>query len=95
MVLHPPELEAATEQITQFVRQYDPEVVMVEEPLYSERMIVAGTPDLFFRSPKIRRGNRLCLMDAKTGVGLMIGLQTTAYLLGHVSRIYRRKRTDT
>ena len=75
----PPELEAAAEQVAQFIRQYEPEVVMVEQPLYSEKMMVAGTPDLFFRSPRIHRGKRLCELDAKTGVGLMTGPQTAAY----------------
>ena len=75
----PPELKATAEQVAQFIRQYEPEVAMVERPLFSEKMMVAGTPDLFFRSPRNHRGKRLCELDAKTGVGLMTGPQTAAY----------------
>lgn len=76
---YPEEMSHAVQQIASFIADYQPEVVMCEQPLYSEKGLFAGTGDLFFRSPKIRNGKRLCLLDAKTGAGLFTGPQTAAY----------------
>ena len=76
---YPSSVENAVRQINAFVTDYQPIVVMCEQPLYSAKHHYAGTGDLFFRSHKIKNGKRLCLLDAKTGPGLYTGPQTAAY----------------
>lgn len=76
---YPPMFERAVRQIEAFIRDYEPEVIMCEQPLYCPTRKVAGTPDLFFRSPKIKGGKRVCNLDAKTGVGRFTGPQTAIY----------------
>ena len=76
---YPAQLENAVRQIEAFITDYRPEVIMCEQPMYSEKRLVAGTPDLFFRSHRIRSGKRTCCLDAKTGVGIMTGPQTAIY----------------
>jgi hypothetical protein len=76
---YPDMLENAVQQIAAFICDYQPTVVLCEQPLYSPRRLVAGTPDLFFTSPKIKRGKRICCLDAKTGVGKFTGPQTAIY----------------
>lgn len=68
-------------QIARFIEDYAPTVVLCEQPLYSSKLMVAGTPDLFFTSPRIKQGKRLCLLDVKTGIGKFTGPQTAVYEL--------------
>ncbi len=72
---YPEEIAGCVEQIWQWVQDYNPEVIAVEEQLYSERYLFAGTLDILCRI-----NGRLCLVDAKTGVGKMTGPQVAAYL---------------
>jgi hypothetical protein len=77
---YPAALNHAVGQITAFIQDYRPKIVMAEQPLYSEKKHFAGTMDILFTSHKIRGGKRLCLADAKTGgAGALTGPQTAAY----------------
>lgn len=72
---YPEEIAGCVAQIWQWVQDFNPEVLAVEEQLYSERYLFAGTMDILCRI-----NGRLCLIDAKTGDGKMTGPQTAAYL---------------
>lgn len=71
---YPDEIAPCVEQIWRWVQDYNPEVLAVETPLYSERYMIAGTLDILCRI-----NGRLCLVDAKTGAGALTGAQTAAY----------------
>lgn len=71
---YPDVIAPCVEQIWQWVKDYNPGVLAVETPLYSERYMIAGTLDIICRI-----NGRLCLVDAKTGEGKLTGPQTAAY----------------
>jgi hypothetical protein len=71
---YPDVIAPCVDQIWKWVQDYNPGVLSVEEQLYSERYMVAGTLDIMCRI-----NGRLCLVDAKTGDGKMTGPQTAAY----------------
>lgn len=71
---YPEEIAPCVKQIWQWKKDFSPEVVAVEMPLYSERYLFAGTLDLVCRI-----GGKLRLVDAKTGAGALVGPQTSAY----------------
>jgi hypothetical protein len=72
--VYPDEIAPMVQQIDAWRQDYQPEILAVEMPLYSERYLFAGTLDLICRI-----GGGLCLVDAKTGQGLLTGPQTAAY----------------
>ena len=71
---YPERIAKCVEQIWAWVQDYNPGVLAVETPLYSERYMIAGTLDIMCRI-----NGRLCLVDAKTGEGKLTGPQTSAY----------------
>jgi hypothetical protein len=71
---YPEEIAPCVDQIWQWRQDFSPEVLAVETPLYSERYLFAGTLDLVCRI-----GGKLCMVDAKTGMGALVGPQTAAY----------------
>lgn len=76
--LHPSLYHPAAE-FFQFLQDHQPEVYLVETPLFSRTYWFAGTPDLIFKI-----GKRIWLIDVKTGGYEAAGIQTAAY-----ERLYR------
>lgn len=77
-----PSILAAVNQFEAWREEYVKEIILVEEPLYSQRYGYAGTPDLVCElRPKYERiyRARICLTDFKTGAHGLSGPQTAAY----------------
>ncbi|MCK5605995.1 hypothetical protein KAR91_29120 [Candidatus Pacearchaeota archaeon] len=77
-----PSILAAVNQFEAWRDEYVKEIVLVEEPLYSQRYGYAGTPDFVCElRPKYERIFRakICLTDFKTGAHGLAGPQTAAY----------------
>lgn len=78
-LLHP------LEQFKAWIKMFRPEILHLEEPMYSARYGYAGTPDIVAR---IRR--RLAVVDIKTGYYEMAGPQTAAYEQLHLEEDRKR-----
>lgn len=64
-------------QFEKWLEEWSPEIILVEEPMYSQRYGYAGTSDIIARIPRLK--NRIAVIDLKTGVYTMVGPQTSAY----------------
>ena len=74
-VLHP-DLLPALKEAERFKAEDVEEIIILEEPLYSEKHDYAGTPDFY---GKLRRVKRPALLDFKSGALGLIGPQTSGY----------------
>ena len=69
-----PDLLDVLTQFENWFNETNPEIIMVEKPLYSPKFHFAGTPDIICRI-----GKRIAVVDIKTGMYDMAGPQLAAY----------------
>lgn len=74
-ILHP-DLLPAMKEAERFKREDVEEIILLEEPLYSKKLDVCGTPDFFGR---LRGWKHLVLLDFKSGDFSMVSVQLSAY----------------
>ena len=71
-----PSLVPYLDSIEAWVERYKPKVILCEVPLHHEKLMYAGTPDLFCECKGIKHP---VLLDGKSGMRGQVGPQTSAY----------------
>jgi hypothetical protein len=69
-----PELHKPLEQFVEWLNQYKPKIMLIEDPLYSKRYGYAGTPDII-----CILNNKPIVCDIKTGMYGLAGVQMAGY----------------
>jgi hypothetical protein len=71
---YPQEIKSAVVNLDLWKKEHNPEIIYVEKRMASSVYGCAGTLDIFCKV-----GRHLCLVDVKTGPGMMTGPQQAAY----------------
>lgn len=75
-IYYPEKIECSVQALAQWQRDFNPEIIQLEGRMASQQYGYAGTFDILCYLPSTKR---LSLIDVKTGIGNMTGVQTSAY----------------
>ena len=82
-----PDLIPPLQQFEKWMEDWEPEIILVETPMYSKKYGYAGTSDIIARIPRLKK--KVAVTDIKTGAFSMVGPQTSAY-----TQLYKEEYKD-